>query len=191
MYKYFFLLLFFLRGCIWIISTVFMFHFRGNVLIWFSFNISFTGQRTRHEKYRLCNPVHFPHCFIPLRSLSRTSHKVNFTSSFCSHHLWVYYLKIGATSTFYIFNKDQCAKLTAFDDFAVKGQWVRCSSCTTSGTTSRCRSAESGCRGGSRTSTMQPRPAAGGTARAWGGGGCIQRSWLSWVIWHQKKSSKR
>lgn len=76
-----------------------------------------------------------------------------------------------------------------------KGRWVRSSSCITSGSTSSCRSAGSGCRWGSRTSTpLRPGgPAAGSWAGS--GGGCVPRIYRTWhqrrfsMLWTSWKSS--
>lgn len=73
--------------------------------------------------------------------------------------------------------------------WTVNGRWVRCSSCTTSGSASRCRSVGSGCRPSSGASTPpRPGPAAGRPAGR-GGGGCAPRSCPTWATWHRRRSS--
>lgn len=71
-----------------------------------------------------------------------------------------------------------------------RGRWVRSSSCTTSGSTSRCRSGGSGSRWGSGAFTHL-RPAAAARRRAGRGGGCVPRTCPTWATWHRRRSSSR
>lgn len=69
-----------------------------------------------------------------------------------------------------------------------KGRWVRSSSCTTSGSTSRCRTGGSGCRWGYGAYTASQ---AGGTAERRQGRGrsCVPTSCLTWPTWPRRWSS--
>lgn len=164
---------------------------------WFVYFYFLNRSSSQHAQSGISNLVHFPLHSPPLPSLWSTPPKVTPPPNVSFGSIMINSTHLGYTLyTLLIGTIRFCLVSSWVLVCAGRGRWVRSSSCTTSGSWSRCRSAGSGCSSGSGASTAgRPGPAAG-TPAAGGGRGprsCptseTWRRWTSSQLWTSWRSS--